>query len=312
MFKLDFRYYLLVLFLLAGLVWGVVFQLPDGRLHLVFCDVGQGDAILVTKGANQVLIDGGPDEKVLGCLANHLPFWDRQIELIVLTHPEADHLTGLVSVIQRYKTIQIVSNSLVAESAIFKKFRLEVAARQIAVHSPKAGEEIRLGEINLRILYPEKKLGEEVVWRINQEEPVNKTSLSLVLGEAFTPFTGNFNKTSIVSLLDFGKFQALLTGDVGVEEEGKIIHQIPPTEEIEVLKVAHHGSKYATSEEFLKSISPKLAVISVGAKNRWGHPAPEVLQRLSVAGAKILRTDLEGEIEIVSDGKGWYTVNWTN
>lgn len=307
----NFKIIFIALFLLAGLVWGAAFQFPDNRLHLVFCDVGQGDAILAIKGSTQILVDGGPNEKVLSCLSNHLPFWDREIELIVLTHPEADHLTGLISVIQRYKATQIVGNSLVAESGIFKKFREEVVGRQIPVHSPKAGEEIKVGKIKLQILYPEEKLGEEIVWKADKEGLAGgQENYSQVLGKAFVPFTGNFNKTSIVSLLDFGEFQALLTGDIGTEEEEKIIHQpVLENKEIEVLKVAHHGSKYSTSAEFLKAIKPKLAVISVGANNRWGHPTAEVLERLSAAGTKILRTDFVGEIEIVSDGKGWQTTN---
>ena len=286
------RFFFGFLVLSSALVWLFVFLSPDDKFHLVACDVGQGDAILVVKGSNQILIDGGPNEKVLTCLSNNLPFWDRQIELVVATHPEYDHLTGLASVIQRYRILQIVSNSLPAESGIFQKFRTEAVNRQIPVHSPKAGEEIKAGEIKLKILYPLKKLGEEIVWK-TLEEPK-------VLG--LSTYTGNFNKTAIVALLEFGDFQALLPADVGVEEEEKIL---PLLGEVEVLKVAHHGSKYSTSEEFLATIRPKLAVISVGANNRYGHPAPEVLERLRTVGAQICRTDLEGEIEIVSDGKNF-------
>ena len=284
------------LLLLVGLVWGAAAQIPDGRLHLIFCDVGQGDAILAVKGSTQILIDGGPNEKVLTCLSSHLPFWDRQIELVVATHPEYDHLTGLVSVIQRYRILQIVSNSLLAESGVFQKFRAEVVSRQIPVHSPKAGEEIKIGGIKLKILYPPEKLGEEIVWKTLVQPKV--------LG--LSTYTGNFNKTAIVTLLEFGDFQTLLTGDVGVEEEAKIL---PALSEVEVLKVAHHGSKYSTSESLLAATRPKLAVISVGANNRYGHPASEVLERLRAVGAKIRRTDLEGEIELVSDGENWDNAN---
>ena len=84
--------------ILTALIWAAVFSFPDNSLHLIFCDVGQGDAILVKKGFNQVLIDGGPDERVLGCLSENLPFWDRTLEMVVLTHPQADHLTGLVPI----------------------------------------------------------------------------------------------------------------------------------------------------------------------------------------------------------------------
>jgi len=284
------------LLLLAGLVWGVAGQLPDGRLHLIFCDVGQGDAILIVKGSSQILIDGGPDEKVLFCLSSHMPFWDRQIELLLVTHPEEDHLTGLISVIQRYKVIQIISNSLLSGSGVFQRFRNEVVNRQISVYSPKAGEKIKIDQIKLKILHPSKRLGEEIIWK-NLAEPK-------ILG--LSNYTGNFNQTAIVSLLEFGDFQALLTGDVGMEEEEKFL---PVLDRVEVLKVAHHGSKYSTSEELLAVTRPKLAVISVGANNRYGHPAAEVLTRLQEVGVQIHRTDLEGEMEIVSDGRSWYSVD---
>jgi len=284
------------LLLLAGLVWGVVAQIPDGRLHLIFCDVGQGDAILVVKGSSQVLIDGGPNERVLSCLSSHMPFWDRQIELLLATHPEADHLTGLISVIQRYKVMQIVSNSLLSGSGVFQKFRTEVVSRQIPVHSPKAGEEIKIGQIKLKILYPSEKLGEEIVWKA----PAKPKVLGL------SNYTGNLNKTAIVTLLKFEDFQALLTGDVGMEEEEEFL---PALGEVEVLKVGHHGSKYSTSEELLAVTQPRLAVISVGANNHHGHPAAEVLTRLQAIGAQIRRTDLEGEVEVVSDGRSWYSAN---
>lgn len=294
------RIIFIFLFLLAGLIWGVFFQLPDNRFHLVFCDVGQGDAILAFFGSTQVLVDGGPNDKVLTCLGNHLPFWDRKIELVILTHPEYDHLTGLISVIERYKILQIVSNSLITESGIFQKFREEVVRRKIPVYSPKRGEEIKVGKISLKIFWPEEKVGEEIVWKTLAEPKI--------LG--LTSFAGNLNKTSIVTLLEFDQFQALLTGDIGIQEEKKIIFKEKfPNQGIEVLKVAHHGSKYSTGEDFLNVISPKLAVISVGANNRYGHPAGEVLERLDKVGTKVLRTDLEGEIEIISDGKAWYIVN---
>lgn len=298
--------------LLAGLIWISIFQLPDNYLHLVFCDVGQGDAILVIKRFTQVLIDGGPNEKVLSCLANHLPFWDRQIEVIVLTHPEYDHLTGLIPVIQRYRILQIVSNSLGAESGIFKKFRAEVFQRKIPVHSPAKGEEIKTGEIKLRILFPEEKLGQEIIWRVDENQLFQESQErinSAVLG-AFSPYRGNFNETSIVGLLEFDQFQAFFPGDIGIKEEEKIIPQLKSMGgEIEVLKVAHHGSKSSTSREFLGVIRPKLAVISVGVNNRYGHPAKEVLEYLREVGAKVLRTDREGEIEVVSDGKKWYVAS---
>lgn len=298
----HFKYFFASFGLVLALLFGALFSRPDDKLHLVFCDVGQGDAILAIKGETQVLIDGGPSDKVLGCLSNNLPFWDRELELIVLTHPEADHITGLISVIERYNVMQITANSLPSDTGVFGRFRSEVIAKKIPVFSPKYGDKIKIGDMELNFLHPLEKLGDQLVWQ-KEGEPQ-------VLG--LSTYTGNFNDTSIVVQLTYGNFDVLLTGDIGVEEEKMIgpFDGVYPEhsrgaqgKEIEVLKVAHHGSKYSTSTEFLDLVRPELAVISVGANNRYGHPTSEVLERLRDKDIKILRTDLDGEIEVVSDGK---------
>lgn len=292
---LRYKHFLISLIVILGLLIGVITSLPDDKLHLIFCDVGQGDAILAIKGSTQILIDGGPSEKVLGCLSKHLPFWDRDLELVIFTHPEFDHLTGLVPVIERYNVKQIIGNSLLTDTGVFGKFRQEVITKRIPVYSPKTGDKIKIGSLSVLILWPNSKLGDEIVWQKNSEPQV--------LG--LSNYTGNFNETAIVTELEYGDFEALLTGDIGVKQE----QEIKTLKPVEVLKVAHHGSKYSTSKEFLEQVKPSLVVISVGASNRYGHPTTEVLERLKEVGAKVRRTDLDGEIEIVSDGKSWYTEN---
>ncbi|MBM3208759.1 MBL fold metallo-hydrolase [Candidatus Shapirobacteria bacterium] len=288
--KIRLIYFFGFLVLLAAVILLAIFSFPDQKLHLIFCDVGQGDAILVVRGSTQALIDGGPDNKVLGCLAKHLPFWDKKLELVILTHPEPDHLTGLVSVAESYQIKQLVANSLVLESGAFEEFRQTIIKKKTPVFTPKAGDKIRISGLAFNVLFPKEKLGNEIVW--------HKPEGYRVLG--LSSYTGNFNQTALVTELSFGKFQALLTGDIGAEEEA----QIAPVP-VEVLKVGHHGSKYSSSKEFLEKIKPALAVISVGAANRYGHPTPEVLGRLKELGIKVLRTDLDGEVEIISDGRSW-------
>ncbi|MDO8551891.1 MAG: MBL fold metallo-hydrolase [bacterium] len=290
------KYIFGLLIAVTGLLWGVVSSLPDSKLHLYFCDVGQGDAILATLGQTQVLIDGGPNNNVLKCLSDNMPFWDRDLELVISTHPELDHLAGLVTVVERYNVRQIISNSLIGETGTFSKFRQEVIIKKIPVYSPRNGDKIKVGKLVFRVLFPLEKLGDEIVWK-------NPSDFK-VLG--LSAFSGNFNTTAVVTELDFGNFKALLTGDIGVEEEKEIE---PDLELVNVLKVAHHGSKYSTSREFLEKLKPSLAVISVGVSNRYGHPTSEVLDRLKSDGIKVLRTDLSGTIEVVSDGKSWYTAN---
>jgi len=291
------------LVLWLGLIWFAIFQLPDNRLHLVFCDVGQGDAILITYRSNQILIDGGPNNRVLNCLANNLPFWDRTIEMVVLTHPQADHLTGLIDVIERYSVKQFIVNSIINDSAGFWAFYQAVINEGVKIYSPQAGDKIRLGPVQLLVLWPRERLGESRIWQAEERAILTGGQLMAdrrqgeILGAASYP--GDLNETSIVLRLSFGDFDALLTGDIGAKIETQL-----QTEPVEVLKVAHHGSRFSTSQAFLERVKPQLAVISVG-RNRFGQPARETLERLRTAGIKVLRTDQAGEIEIVSDGKGW-------
>ena len=292
--KVKLKYIYAGVAITAALILGALFVYPDQTLHVIFCDVGQGDAILITKGTTQILIDAGPNQKALSCLSNHLPFWDRTIELIILTHPDNDHLGGLPDVIKGYNVTQLISHGLVKNSAIFWTFREQVLEKNIPVYSPKAGDKIQLGEIVFEVLFPQEKLGDELVWQ--------KQTGTQVLG-AYT-YPDKSNETSIVTLLSFEDFDVLLTGDISSQEEEVISIETDIEKDIEVLKVAHHGSKYSSSEEFLERIDPDLAVISVG-KNSYGHPTKEVLERLSQQAIKLLRTDLDGEVELVSDGKSW-------
>lgn len=291
------KHFLIGLVLLMGLVWGAVLQLPDDQLHLVFCHVGQGDAALISYRTTQILIDGGPAAGgVLECLSQNLPFYDREIEMMVLTHPEADHFTGLIDVIERYNVKQFVINGLAKDTSGFWSFREGVLAEGAPIYSPKAGDQLKVGPLVFSVLWPRDKLGSELVW-----QSPTITDKTQVLGVATV--TGELNDTSIVLKLSFGDFDALLTGDISTEieqEMGKGVY----TEPVEVLKIAHHGSKYSTSSEFLGKLKPALAVISVG-KNSFGHPTKEVLTRLRDNEIAILRTDKKGEIEIVSDGKSW-------
>ncbi len=288
---------LLIVFVLILATFGsFVYFWPDGNLHFIACDVGQGDAILLTQGFNQVLIDGGPNDRVLGCLARNMPFWDRTIEMVVNTHQDKDHLYGLVSVIERYNVQQLVINSVVSESKLFEEFHQLVKDKKPPIYSPKQGEKIKLSKLELSVLWPEEKLGDLALW----QQPLEKAK---VLGIASQP--KKMNETSIVFLAHFGDFEALLTGDITSGEEEEIADYCSFEDcgqPIELLKIAHHGSKTSSCQKFLNFFQPELAVISVG-ENQWGHPVKEVLERIEHTGAKILRTDQMGDIKIVTDGR---------
>lgn len=240
------------------LLWLVVFSWPDNRLHLIFCDVGQGDAVLITYSQTQILVDGGPDNKVLDCLSQYLPFWDRQLEAVFLTHPDDDHLTGILSVFKRYQVKYFFSN-----------FKIEGILKAKPLQK---GDKVKIGPLQFLALWPDK------------QEIASK----------------DINENSLVLRLEFGQLKAFLAGDITQKIEEKI-----SLEPADILKVAHHGSKNSTSEDFLAKIKPKLAVISVG-ENRFGHPSQEALERLFKSQVKVLRTDEQQDIEIVSDGREWY------
>lgn len=263
--------------LLLVLAVGIIWQRPDDRLHLYFCDVGQGDAALITYHSTQILVDGGPDTRVLVCLEGAMPFWDRQIEMVVNTHPEKDHLTGLIDVMDRYRVTSLFLNPHEQQTALYNNFLEAVKKEGAAVRFPSAGDKVRLAGMELNFIWP--------------------TDQPQILG--VTTGVSDVNETSIVTELSFGNFKALLTGDISRKIEDNL-----ELTDVEVLKVGHHGSRFSTGENILKKTTPELAVISVGP-NSYGHPTEEVLKRLSDGTIRTLRTDKEGTIEIVTDGNEW-------
>lgn len=266
---------------MAILVWLAALQLPDGRLHVAFLDVGQGDAILITTPeGRQVLVDGGPNPtRLLQELGSFMPFWDRSLDLVILTHPDEDHMAGLIPLFDRYGVERVLTGAptLVAEEA--QPWREAVEAAGISIVVAQRGMEIKPGRgVRLEVLHP----GAELL--------------------SGTPSDDNNN--SIVLRLVYGQTSALLTGDLEVEGE-RTLMALGISLAAQVLKVSHHGSGRATTSDFLRAVAPQLAVIQVGANNRFGHPAPEVLKRLAAANAQTLRTDLQGTIELISDGQRW-------
>ena len=264
----------------AAAIWGAIFTLPDNNLHVVICDVGQGDAILVSLGTSQMLIDGGPDNSVLGCLSRHMPFYDRQIEVMLMTHPQADHLTGLIDVSKRYSVLHFIRSDVTNSTLGFQD--LIKATNRISMHFATAGDEINFK--NLKFL---------VVWPTAEFVAQNKDHV------------GDLNDFAVSGILTFGDFDVLLTADADSRVElAEMATGL--LKEVQVLKVPHHGSKTGMLSEWLNMISPKLAVISVGKKNRYGHPHQDALDLLLSHQIKILRTDQSGDVEIVSDGRKWW------
>lgn len=275
----------LALFSLGAIFFYQYSRFNDNKLHIVFCDVGQGDAIFIrTAKGLDILIDGGPDNSVLSCLSNHMPFWDRTIEIVALTHPHADHLVGLIGVLKRYKVDLFITEKLENKTESFREFARLVENKKIPVQYGFSGDRVKIKDgVVLQVLSPSKEF-------------LARTSPSGVIGES-----GEF--ASLILILSYGEFDALLTGDSQVSGLSEAISAQLPS--IEVFQVPHHGSKTGINQELIDQIHPKLAVISVGKNNKYGHPSKEVIEILRNKEIKILRTDQNGEVEVVTDGKGW-------
>ena len=196
---------------------------------------------------------------------------------MILTHPQADHLTGLVSVFENYQVEKVLKTAAVNNTAEFEAFNLGLKEEKAQVFQAQAGLKIDLGP----------KLQAQVIWP-------QATILSGPISD--------LNETSIVLRLDFGNFCALLAGDAINSVWFHLITQ-GALRRCFLLKVPHHGSKNATNEQFLEAVTPRIAVISSGKNNRYGHPHEETIKLLNEKEIKILRTDLQGSIEIVTDGK---------
>jgi competence protein ComEC len=287
------KYLVSMLSLVCLAVWLAVFSV-DQNLHIVACDVGQGDAILFNKGNSQILVDGGPNNDVLSCLGDNIPFWDKEIELVILTHPEYDHFEGLIEVFKNYRVDNFISSSLESSSQDYQVLQNAVKASRARIINPKDSQKIRIGLIYLDILWPSKEY--QLTNGVNYEENVLGISTS----------SKDANSFSVVAILSLGKFSALITGDIP-PDIADIIAQDKTIEGVDYIKVPHHGSKNGLTKNLLLPTSPAIAVISVGKDNSYGHPHEEILSMLKDQSVEIKRTDLDGEVEIVTDGQTWWS-----
>lgn len=295
---------LVIFVLVISLTFFYFHQRPDKKFHLVFCDVGQGDAILVHYKNKQVLIDGGLPKnygRLLSCLSSEIPFWDRTIEVVVNTHPDEDHFGGLIEVIKRYRVNKFLHNGYDnPESEKFGEFKRLLVDKKVCSENITGVDMFSIDKLTFERIFPfvdGNQPSDDI-----QKNFFDKKKKCLV--PEFKKQTDNLNNSSIVLQLSFGGFDTLLTGDIEAEIE-KILVWRSEIEPVEILKIAHHGSKSSTTQEILDGTVPQMAVISVG-ENTFGHPAAEVLDRLSARNIAYRRTDINGTVEIVSDGSKWW------
>lgn len=315
--------FLATLGLINILVWFVVFSYSSDDLRIIACDVGQGDAFIVAQKSTQILIDGGPNERVLQCLSDNMPFWDRVIEVVVLSHPQKDHFAGLIDVFETYEVKNMLTTPLGSGSSEWRVLEELVGGSDTRVINLVKGQKYRLGLIYLDILYPTEEFLVENLIAENNNLTVKQFNNSTDVLGAFSS-KKDPNEFSVVLIVSFKDFDALFTGDINPSISDKIAGEIsdglaerlvlsPSTSlgindsrRIEYIKVPHHGSKNGLSQNLLDAVKPGIAVISVGKNNSYGHPHEEILKILGGKDIRILRTDQMGSVEVITDGKAWW------
>ena len=254
---------------------------PSGNLRIYALDVGQGDGLLVISPQGKtVLIDAGPTaagDEVVAALRNH---GVKQLDLMIATHPHADHIGGMKKVFDTFRVKKLLDSGQTYGSATYEKLLLEIQENKVSYVKALRGQMIELDSgVKFEVLSP----GQKLITDVRSGGSVQ-------------------NANSVVLRLSYGNFAMLFTGDAEFETEAQLMDSGVKLN-AQVLKIGHHGSRHATSGKFLELVKPQVAVISDGANNDYGHPSQFTLDRLKKANIKILRTDLSGEIEIFSDGK---------
>ncbi|MCB9810769.1 MAG: MBL fold metallo-hydrolase [Candidatus Nomurabacteria bacterium] len=245
-------------------------------LTVTFLDVGQGDAIYIeTPDGVQALIDGGANNAVLRELGKQMPLFDRSLDVVLATHPDKDHIGGLVDVLKRYEVANIIRTNNEGETATIDAFNLAVSNEGTAISYATAGQQLALGA---------------------------STSV-LILSPAGDVTDLESNTSSIVAQLRYGEVEFMLTGDAPVSIEKYLVDTFGEALESEVLKFGHHGSRTSTADEFLDTVDPQYGVVSAGQDNRYGHPHKEVIEKAESRGVDIFNTADIGTIVFKTDGK---------
>ena len=272
--KQNFKYGLIISSLI--LLFLFISTLKKTNNFGVFCDVGQGDAIYLRIESVDILVDAGPSKKVLECLGKNMPFWDKKIEIAILSHPQKDHFGGYLYILPRYKIEYFIMPFVEGSAQSFKKLEELLEKNSVNLLFPSAGEKIKVKKSTLVFLWP-------------TAEFVN------------TKLSDDLNNYSLIFKLQTKNSSILFTGDAGKEVLKRIALQLKENSEIlksEFLKIPHHGSKNSLSPEFIKLADPRVAVISVGKNNSYNHPHQSVLNLLKALKIEIWRTDTMGNLWI--------------
>lgn len=273
-------FFVALLGIVAFYLWQFILENEQTResvVDVVFFDVGQGDGSLIKMPeSNQMIIDGGPSKDFVAKVTREMPLFDRKIEMMVLTHPDNDHITGLFEIFDAFEVERVLMPEIKNKDKykyLYVNFKRKAKEEKSKIIFAKQGQKISFpGGVYFLIFWPKKSLVDT-----------------------------DTNDFSVVGKLIFGKTSFLFAGDISDKVERILVSERFNIES-QILKVSHHGSKYSSSDNFLGKVLPQVAIISVG-KNNYGHPTDEVLERLEKYDIKVFRTDQEGNIRIISDGK---------
>jgi competence protein ComEC len=254
----------------------------NSKTEIVFCDVGQGDAALIRMAHGiDILIDAGPSRDVLDCLGKYMPFTDRYIDIGIISHPHLDHYGGFVFVLDRYRLGRIITTKYASDSQAYQDLLSELNERHVPITYALKGLDMHLGE----------SAGMDILWPTF---------------DAFgnSAYQDDPNAYSIVVSFYEGMFSTLFTGDATPIVLKELV---PVPSGTEILKVPHHGSDDGLTQEFLATLKPQIAVISVGETNGYNHPSQKVLEMLKEVGVKTYLTSKDGDIRITINPDGTFS-----
>lgn len=271
---------IIFLFFTAALLIFFSFNTTAQNLKIHFIDVGQGDSILIKEaGGQNILVDGGDRaDRTAAEIINYLKDQNvKKINYLISTHPHADHIGGLVDIIDSFEVETVLDSGKVHSSATYENYLIKIDQKNINFETPRQGDKYKLGESEIVFLHPDQKIDDY-----------------------------SLNNSSLVFVLKYGQHNFLFTGDIEKKVETELLAENPDLK-IDVIKVPHHGSDSSSSANWIKSLEIKTAVIQVGADNNYGHPKADVIKLYQTEGAQVYRNDLNGNVVITADGKN-YTI----
>ncbi|KKP89363.1 MAG: Beta-lactamase domain protein [Parcubacteria group bacterium GW2011_GWA2_36_10] len=267
---------LIIITIFCGVLFlGLSLFFDNKKLRVDFLDVGQGDAILLNlPQGTRILVDGGPDNLLLNRLGEVLPWWEHKIDYVVISHYHADHILGLIELVNKYQVGEVLTTAHQPDDFLYHILINKLKAKNIPIVFVQAGQTFDFAK--------------NISAQVYSAESDNE----------------DYNNNSLVLKLDYLQTSLLLTGDLTTEIEDKLVKSGLDLQ-ADLLKVAHHGSRYSSSQAFLAKVEPKFCVISVGEDNDFQHPHPEALARLSASGCQMYLTESFGTLSWQSAGQAW-------